>query len=48
LADPTIVERFADTGTDTFYSGPADFGDYVKAELVKWTAVVKEAGIEPE
>jgi tripartite-type tricarboxylate transporter receptor subunit TctC len=48
LADPTIVERFADTGTDTFYSGPADFGDYVKTELVKWTAVAKEAGIEPE
>ena len=43
-----IVERFGDTGTETFYSGPADFSEYVKTELVKWTAVAKEAGIEPE
>jgi len=48
LRDPIIVERFAEIGTDTFYSGPQDFSDYVKTELVKWTAVAKEAGIEPE
>jgi tripartite-type tricarboxylate transporter receptor subunit TctC len=48
LSDPTIVERFADTGTDTFYSGPQEFSDYVKTELIKWTSVAKEAGIEPE
>ena len=27
---------------------PAGFADYVKTELVKWTALIKEAGIEPE
>jgi tripartite-type tricarboxylate transporter receptor subunit TctC len=48
LSDPAIVERFADVGTETFYSGPKEFGDYVKTELVKWTAAAKEAGIEPE
>jgi tripartite-type tricarboxylate transporter receptor subunit TctC len=48
LSDPTIVERFADIGTDTFYSGPQEFSDYVKTELIKWTSVAKEAGIEPE
>lgn len=48
LSDPTIVERFADIGTDTFYSGPQEFGEYVKTELIKWTSVAKEAGIEPE
>jgi tripartite-type tricarboxylate transporter receptor subunit TctC len=48
LSDPAIVSRFADIGTETFYSGPKDFSDYVKVELVKWTAVAKEAGIEPE
>jgi tripartite-type tricarboxylate transporter receptor subunit TctC len=48
LSDPTIVERFADIGTDTFYSGPQEFSDYVKTELIKWTSVAREAGIEPE
>ena len=48
LSDPAIVEHFADIGTDTFYSGPREFSDYVKTELTKWTAVAKEAGIEPE
>jgi tripartite-type tricarboxylate transporter receptor subunit TctC len=48
LSDPAIVRRFADIGTETFYSGPKDFSDYVQVELVKWTAVAKEAGIEPE
>jgi tripartite-type tricarboxylate transporter receptor subunit TctC len=31
-----------------FWSGPAEFRDYVKSELVKWTGMIKEAGIEPE
>jgi tripartite-type tricarboxylate transporter receptor subunit TctC len=48
LSDPKIVEHFAEIGTDTFYSGPREFGDYVQTELVKWTTVAKEAGIEPE
>jgi hypothetical protein len=28
--------------------GPAGFSDYVKTELVKWTTLIKAAGIEPE
>jgi tripartite-type tricarboxylate transporter receptor subunit TctC len=48
LSDPATVKHFTDIGTETFYSGPQEFGDYVKTELVKWTAVAKEAGIEPE
>jgi hypothetical protein len=31
-----------------FWSGPQDFSEFVKTELVKWTAAIKEAGIEPE
>jgi tripartite-type tricarboxylate transporter receptor subunit TctC len=30
------------------WSGPREFADFVKAELVKWTAAIKEAGIAPE
>jgi tripartite-type tricarboxylate transporter receptor subunit TctC len=48
LSDPKTAERFAEIGTEPFYSGPSDFSDYVKTELVKWTSVAKEAGIEPE
>jgi putative tricarboxylic transport membrane protein len=48
LSDPKTAERFAEIGTEPFYSGPSEFSDYVKTELVKWTAVAKEAGIEPE
>ena len=28
--------------------GPNDFDAYVRAELVKWTGLIKEAGIQPE
>jgi tripartite-type tricarboxylate transporter receptor subunit TctC len=30
------------------WKGPAEFSDFVKAELVKWTALIREAGIQPE
>jgi tripartite-type tricarboxylate transporter receptor subunit TctC len=48
LSDPKTAERFADIGTEPFYSGPREFADYVRTELVKWTSVAKESGIEPE
>jgi tripartite-type tricarboxylate transporter receptor subunit TctC len=31
-----------------YWSGPQDFDAFVKSELVKWTAYIKEAGIQPE
>jgi len=31
-----------------FFSGPQEFDAYVKSELVKWTGLIKEVGIEPE
>jgi tripartite-type tricarboxylate transporter receptor subunit TctC len=48
LARPDLQQRFIDAGTRVFYSGPEEFRDYVKSELVKWLALCKEAGIEPE
>jgi tripartite-type tricarboxylate transporter receptor subunit TctC len=47
LSDPKIKAEFP-VGVDTFWSGPRDFDAYVRSELVKWTALIKEAGIEPE
>jgi tripartite-type tricarboxylate transporter receptor subunit TctC len=48
LQKPEVRARFAATGTDVYWSGPKEFDVFVKSELVKWTAYIKEAGIEPE
>jgi tripartite-type tricarboxylate transporter receptor subunit TctC len=43
-----IRERFAGSGTDVYWSGPMQFDAFVKSELVNWTEMIKEAGIQPE
>jgi tripartite-type tricarboxylate transporter receptor subunit TctC len=48
LARPELKARFIDAGAETFWSGPKEFDAYVRSELIKWTTVIKEAGIEPE
>jgi tripartite-type tricarboxylate transporter receptor subunit TctC len=48
LGNPALKARFIAAGADTFWSGPQEFDAYVKTELVKWTSLIKEAGIEPE
>jgi tripartite-type tricarboxylate transporter receptor subunit TctC len=48
LSKPDVKERFINVGVEVFYSGPREFEDYVKSELVKWTGLIKEVGIQPE
>jgi tripartite-type tricarboxylate transporter receptor subunit TctC len=48
LQRPEIRQRFESSGTDIYWSGPKEFDAFVKSELVSWTAMIKEAGIEPE
>jgi tripartite-type tricarboxylate transporter receptor subunit TctC len=48
LEKPEVQQRFKAAGTDLYWSGPQEFGEFVKSELVSWTAMIKEAGIEPE
>jgi tripartite-type tricarboxylate transporter receptor subunit TctC len=48
LMRPEVKERFLNSGVEVFFSGPKEFEDYVKSELVKWTGLIKEVGIEPE
>jgi len=48
LSKPEVRDRFRDAGVEIFWIGPAGFSDYVKTELVKWTTLIKSAGIEPE
>lgn len=42
-----IRSRFLAQGAEVMPSTPGELGDRVRAELVKWAAVVKAAGIEP-
>jgi len=48
LAKPETKERMLNTGVEVFYTGPKEFDAYVKSELVKWTSLIKEVGIQPE
>ena len=48
LENPQIRERFTGPGIQVLWSGPQEFSEFVKTELVRWTAMIKEAGIEPE
>jgi tripartite-type tricarboxylate transporter receptor subunit TctC len=48
LQKPEVRARFASSGTDVYWSGPKEFDAFVKSELVSWTAMINEAGIQPE
>jgi tripartite-type tricarboxylate transporter receptor subunit TctC len=48
LQRPEVRQRLAATATDIYWTGPQEFDTFLKTELVKWTAYIKEAGIEPE
>ena len=46
LNTPQIRDTLLSQGAEVAPTTPEAFGDYVKAEVVKWTRVVKEAGIK--
>jgi tripartite-type tricarboxylate transporter receptor subunit TctC len=48
LADPTLKARLAEVSTTPIIFTPAQFGDYIGAEIEKWGRVIKLAGIKPE
>lgn len=48
LAEPGILERFKTSGIEPYWGDTDEFKSYVATELVKWTTVIKNAGIEPE
>jgi tripartite-type tricarboxylate transporter receptor subunit TctC len=48
LANEEVRQRFRDVGVEVAWIGPEGFPGYVKDELVKWTTLIKDAGIEPE
>jgi tripartite-type tricarboxylate transporter receptor subunit TctC len=44
LADPGVQKQLADLGVDIVGNSPQEFQAYIKAEIPKWTAVVKASG----
>lgn len=48
LADPVVRREFASTGGRSGGSTPDELREFVKAEMAKWAAAVKTAGIQPE
>ncbi len=43
-----VKARLADLGVDASYLPPADFGNFMRAEVVKVTKIIREAGIRIE
>ena len=48
LADPAVKEKLLGQGAEAVGSSPAQLGAIVKAELVKWKKVAKQASIKAE
>ena len=46
LALPETMERLSSQGLEIAYAPPEVFGPYIRAELVKWTKLLKEMGIQ--
>jgi len=47
LKHPDLRTRFQAEGADPAHGSPAEFGAYFKAEIAKWSEVVRKAGIAP-
>lgn len=48
LQGPEMAERFGRVGAEIVAGSPEEFGRYLRAELVKWARVVKEAGLKAD
>ena len=48
LKDPSTQKQLIDLGVDIIGSTPKEFEAYIKAEIPKWTAVVKNSGAKVE
>jgi tripartite-type tricarboxylate transporter receptor subunit TctC len=49
LRDPGVIERLAKAGLEVAPSAsPEAYGEFIRAEVARWPAIVKAAGIEPQ
>jgi tripartite-type tricarboxylate transporter receptor subunit TctC len=47
-ADPDLRHRLALAGIDAHSSTPPELARFIEAEMLKWTSLMREAGITPE
>ncbi|HZF82212.1 MAG TPA: tripartite tricarboxylate transporter substrate binding protein [Burkholderiaceae bacterium] len=47
MQSPEFKKKYDDIGAFTIGSTPEELGTFIKSETVKWTAVVRQAGIQP-
>jgi tripartite-type tricarboxylate transporter receptor subunit TctC len=47
IDSPEVQAKFKNIGFEGFSSTPEELGDYIKAQLVAWGKMVKDAGINP-
>jgi tripartite-type tricarboxylate transporter receptor subunit TctC len=45
---PEMVRRMAELGCEPATSSPAQFADWIRAEVAKWRDVVRAANIQPQ
>lgn len=48
IDNPQVKEQIAKAGFETISSTPQELEQFVKAQLAKWTRMIKDAGIQPE
>jgi tripartite-type tricarboxylate transporter receptor subunit TctC len=49
LKNPSVVERLSKAGLEVAPSAsPEAYGEFIRAEIARWPAIVKAAGIEPQ
>lgn len=48
IDSPDVQAKFKNVGFEGFSSTPQELGDYMKAEIVDWGKMVKDAGIRPD
>jgi tripartite-type tricarboxylate transporter receptor subunit TctC len=46
LKDPDTQKALTDLGVDIVGNSPKEFEAYIKTEIPKWTAVVKQSGAQ--
>ncbi|MBI3938216.1 MAG: tripartite tricarboxylate transporter substrate binding protein [Betaproteobacteria bacterium] len=48
LRSPDVADAITRQGADPLGSTPEEFERYMKAEIAKWTKVIRDAGVRPE
>ncbi|MGQ0650711.1 MAG: tripartite tricarboxylate transporter substrate-binding protein, partial [Betaproteobacteria bacterium] len=46
LTDPDVRKRFADLGVEAVSSTPQEFAQFIRAEMDKYTKLIREANIK--